>query len=415
MKKRALSLLMALVMVVGLLPATVRAAETETNELSVTQAAAPEAADGTLSGKGTFAEPYLISSADDLKTFRGRVNGGENPACARLTKDIKLNGEEWTPITNLIGYLDGDGHTISGLTLKGGTGKYGSPVNTGLIGELNGSIINLNVTNVNITEDIGDYNNVGALVGKIAEGSTSKIDNCTVDGAITCSAGGSYTYIGSLAGVLKGTSTESTKLTINNCNSKVTVSSAQKNYAGGLIGTVQNYGDAIITKCAILSDIDSKSVYNAGAAGGLFGSIAYTVNIQISDSYLGGKIDGGRKYGIAYNTTAPTSLICKNFYYDNEKNTNSFEMVKNKGYSSNVQINATGKTTAALKALVLDGFAVRDGKFDGYPVPVYTKAEPLPLPKITVSAKVEFTNTEGGTVTVTDPSGETVEPNEDKA
>ena len=41
MKKRVLSLLMAFVMVIGLLPATVRAAETETDELSVTQAAAP--------------------------------------------------------------------------------------------------------------------------------------------------------------------------------------------------------------------------------------------------------------------------------------------------------------------------------------------------------------------------------------
>ena len=414
MKKRALSLLMALVMVVSLLPATVRAAETETDELPVTQAAAPEAADGTLSGKGTFDEPYLISGAADLKAFRDRVNGGENPACAKLTKDIKLNGEEWTPITNLIGYLDGGGHTISNFTMKGGTGNWSTTVNTGFIRELNGSIVNLNVTDARIIEDIGNQNNVGILVGKIAEGSTSKIDNCTVNGTITCSAGGSYTYIGSLVGMLKGTITESTTLTINNCNSKVTISSAQKNFAGGLIGTVQNYSDAIITKCAILSDINSESVYNAGAAGGLFGSIAYTVNIQISDSYLGGKIDGGRKYGIAYNTTAPTSLICENFYYDNEKNTNSFEMVKNKGYSSNVQINATGKTTAALKAPVLDGFAVRDGEFGGYPVPKYNEAKPLPLPKITVSATVEFTNTEDGTVTVTDPSDETVAPKEDK-
>ena len=130
MKKRALSLLMVLVMVISLLPATARAA------------------DSTSSGKGTFAEPYLIYSADDLKAFRDRVNGGENPACAKLMKDIDLKGEEWTPITSLIGYLDGNGHTISGLTLNGGTGKYGSPVNTGLIGELNGSIINLNVTDV---------------------------------------------------------------------------------------------------------------------------------------------------------------------------------------------------------------------------------------------------------------------------
>ena len=175
MKKRVLSLLMAFVMVVGLLPATVRAAETETDKLSVTQAAAPEAADGTLSGKGTFDEPYLISNADDLKAFRDRVNGGENSACAKLMADFSLAGEEWTPITSLIGYLDGDGHTISGLTLKGGNTYTGS-INTGLIGELNGCIINLHIEQAEVS-GVGRGNNVGILAGRIADSSESKIDN----------------------------------------------------------------------------------------------------------------------------------------------------------------------------------------------------------------------------------------------
>ena len=188
MKKRVLSLLMAFVMVVGLLPATVRAA------------------DVTLSGKGTFAEPYLISGADELKAFRDRVNAGENPACAKLKDNIDLEGEVWTPITSLIGYLDGDGHTISNLTLKGGTGNWSTPENTGLIGELNGSIVNLNLTNVNITEGIGNYNNVGALVGKIEDGSTSKIDNCIVSGVINSTKGSSNTFIGGLVGYVAGTS-----------------------------------------------------------------------------------------------------------------------------------------------------------------------------------------------------------------
>ena len=408
MKKRVLSLLMAFAMVIGLLPATARAAETETDKLSVTQAAAPEAADGTLSGKGTAAEPYLLSSADDLKAFRDLVNGGENPACAKLTEDIDLKGEEWTPVTSLIGYLDGGGHTISNFTMKGGTGRYGSPVNTGLIGELNGSIVNLSVKNAAIT-DVGNNNNVGVLAGYIADGSTSKVDNCCVSGTITSTISGTA-YIGGLVGYMTGAIDTHTALSINNCVSNVTLTCARSNYIGGLLGTAQYYSDVTITKCAQLGEISGN-----GTSGGIIGYInSASTALTLSDSYLGGKVGGSKKYGVAYNLSALSSLSCTNFYYDNEKNKgayswSSFDML-NKGSAD-----AEGKSTAELKALKLNGFEVREGVLDGYPVPVYTKAEPLPLPKITVSAKVEFTNTEGGTVTVTDPFGETVEPNEDKA
>lgn len=78
MKKRALSLLMAVIMVVSLLPTAVWAA------------------DGTLSGSGTEADPYLIASADDLKAFRDKVNAGDNSTlCAKLTQNIDLDWVQW--------------------------------------------------------------------------------------------------------------------------------------------------------------------------------------------------------------------------------------------------------------------------------------------------------------------------------
>ena len=60
MKKRALSLLMALVMVVSLLPATAFAAE-----------------EPKLQGNGTADEPYLIGTAAELEWFRDHVNGDD--------------------------------------------------------------------------------------------------------------------------------------------------------------------------------------------------------------------------------------------------------------------------------------------------------------------------------------------------
>ena len=110
MKKRALSLLMALIMVVSLLPTAVWAA------------------DGTLSGSGTEADPYLIEDAADLKAFRDKVNAEDNSTlCAKLTANIDLNNESWTPINSKSGYVttaysgtfDGAGHTITNLNVTG--------------------------------------------------------------------------------------------------------------------------------------------------------------------------------------------------------------------------------------------------------------------------------------------------------
>lgn len=394
MKKRALSLLMALVMVISLLPATVRAA------------------DGTLSGKGTTAEPYLISSADELKAFRDKVNGGENPACAKLTADINLNGEEWTPITSLIGYLDGDGYTISNLTMKGGSTYTGS-INTGLVGELNGSIINLCIEQVEVS-GVGRGNNVGILVGRIADGSESKIDNCTVSGKITCTSGGASTLMGGLVGKVNGLYDTSAKLSINNCVSNVVLSSASSTYAGGLLGSVQSNSSVSISKCAVLGSF-SGSGYNSGLIGYL--TQPGSITLKLSDSYVSSKVN---KYIIANNSTAApkSDSSCERFYWNGSwySSTYSTPSIINGGESlfANGSVKCASTDELKTKVSALTDFAVRDSQFGGYPVPVYTKAEPLPLPKITVSAKVEFTNTEDGTVTVTDPSGETVAPKEDK-
>ncbi len=380
MKKRALSLLMALVMVVSLLPATVRAA------------------DGTLSGKGTFAEPYLISRADELKAFRDRVNGGENPACAKLTKDIDLEGEEWTPITSLIGYLDGAGHTIFNLTIKGG-----SYTNIGLIGELNGSVINLNLNNVNIEGKFNSYDNVGSLVGKIEVGSESKIDSCTVSGEIT-STGDKATYVGGLVGYVAGTYQVYTTLTINNCVSNVTLSGGSSNYVGGLVGSAQYNSTLSITKCAQLADFGTNKGYGAGIVGYVTGGNS----VEIADSYLAGTVNASSYPGvIAYSGKRGNATISLlgNFYYNKTNTGKLFQKAAGWDGAVTNSSKAQNKTTDELKFLTMDGFEVRkdqfgNDQFGGYLVPKNNEAKPLDLPKITVSATVKFDGTEGGNLIV---------------
>ena len=392
MKKRALSLLMAVLMVIGLLPATARAA------------------DGTLNGD------ISVGTAAELAALGGKDIVGN----ITLTANIDMSETAMTPIKSLKGCFNGDSKTISRLTLKGGSGssKYDSEaggyvttyVNTGLIGELDGSAINLKMTDVSIT-GIGSYNNVGTLVGYIADGSTSKIDNCIVSGTITSSGGNGSTMIGGLAGYMSGSINEHTALTINNSVSNVSLKGARSNYVGGLLGTAQYFSDVTITKCAVLGDLSEN-----GNSSGVIGYInSVSTALTLSDSYLGGKVDGDKKYGIAYNSSALSSLSCTNFYYDNEKNKSasswsSFDML-NKGSAD-----AEGKSTSDLKSLTMDGFAVRDGEFGGYPVPKWTPVDKDGIPKPVepaFSCKLTFTGTEGGTLSVYDPKGNDVPANED--
>ena len=81
---------------------------------------------------------YYIANDTDLKAFRNKVNDGDAFAgkTIKLTANINLKNEEWTPIgTNehpFSGIFDGDNKTISNLTITS-TGSY-----NGLFGKVVG-------------------------------------------------------------------------------------------------------------------------------------------------------------------------------------------------------------------------------------------------------------------------------------
>ena len=219
MKKRALSLLMAFIMVIGLLPATVRAAE------------------------GTADDLIEISSEAELKDFRNKVNAGEKNLCAKLTTDIQLS-ENWTPFAPGDGYIsnafggtfDGNNHTIKNLTVTNGDGLFAS---------VNGATIK----NLKVEGTIsGTSANVGGIVGK-TQGDVT-ITNCSFTGSVSTSKLGSSNAAGGIVGrVNAGT------LKVENCANHATVT-AEKASAAGIIG----YGGSnkvTITNC-----------YNDGAISG---------------------------------------------------------------------------------------------------------------------------------------------------
>ena len=88
----------------------------------------PEEPDCFDGGDGSKADPYVISTEEHLRAFAAATVSGKLVTANRyfrLGADIALSGA-WTPIHNFAGSFDGDGHTVSGMTIGTETSPAGS-------------------------------------------------------------------------------------------------------------------------------------------------------------------------------------------------------------------------------------------------------------------------------------------------
>ena len=152
-----------------------------------------------LQGEGTEENPYLINDISDLEFFRDDVNAGNKNKYqgkyVKLTADIDLNNEEWTPIGNntnkFQGYFDGNEKTISNLKISGNNdyvGLFGYILGQGMSASITPSVKDLTLENVDVS---GDYY-VGGLSGQAY---TCNITNVTVKGEVSGAR-----YVGGLVG-----------------------------------------------------------------------------------------------------------------------------------------------------------------------------------------------------------------------
>lgn len=340
------ALLAALVVAVCAMPAAVSADST------------------TLVGSGTEKDPYVVTTAAQLQ----ELNKEEEVRYVQLgnnidMKDVELINKTYV-IKKLTGEFDGNGYTISNLSLEGNSDNgYFSYTYHGFVSELSGTIKDLIIDNAEI-KNVGKSNYAGILAGIITESGTGCIDNCIVSGKMNCSTGNGNTLMGGLVGRIYGIINKPATIKINNCISNVAISGASSTYCGGIIGSAQSFSNVNISNCSILGDISGN-----GYVGGVVGFINNAnVSLNLSNTLLCSKMEGSNKYGISRNS-AKFIFSVKNFYYDTGKNAGSFDMFYDKYPVDST--GCTGKTTTEMQSLKLDGFAVVEGEYNGYPVPVW--------------------------------------------
>lgn len=220
----------------------------------------------TIEGDGS----YTVTTADGLKNVAKLVNEeGKTDINITLDTDLTLTGE-WTPIGKddnkaYTGTFDGNGKTITGLTVTGSY-KY-----AGLFGDIdeNGTVKNVMLEGVQITSD-----NSSGYAGGVAGDSWGTIENCSVSGSVS-----GTTFAGGVVGSQWGGS-------ITGCNSSATVKGVI--FAGGIAGETNS--GASLTGCYATGDV---TVENDGTnnshAGGVVG---YNGGGTLTACYATGSVTG---------------------------------------------------------------------------------------------------------------------------
>lgn len=419
MKKRVVSLLLALVMLTSLVPTTVWAEDaysvapdTEMQDIRQEQDNEGEQEDDpalagrpmlstvmpaavTLAGSGSQDDPYLIGTAEDFAAITWQNSSGY----FKLTDNITVT----KPCdATFKGTFDGDGHTVT-LQLDVTSGNAGLFAKTGSGAVIKNVIVDATVTS-SVYSYTSQYYGVAGLVGYV-DGKTT-IDHCGVTGTVKgTSTSSSYAaYIGGLIGVI------SDKCEITNSYVSAAVENANKNkdsYTGGFLGRTSGTYTLSVTDCYASGDVTAAG----GRAGGFTGYV-YCSNSNrhtYKNCYAAGTVtaSAGNGFGFAY-SYASTGYSFTNCYYNNTAN----------GEGCNkTDTTITGKSADELKALAGELGEAYQGDATpningGYPILTWQYNDPTATPTVTVTVMptdakliwdgVEQTGGADGVYTLTD-------------
>ena len=249
MKKKFLTFLLALCLVMALVPMTAFAEENEQSSKT------------------------SITTVDELLQFAKAVDNGEyddkTDAVVSLDADLDLTGVAWTPIGSVFaadgtllhyfsGKFYGNGHTISNLDFSENYGKTEYP-SFGFFSEVYGAEISGLTIQGKLDVSNSEYVYFGTLAGAAAN---SKISDCVSDVSFT----DTDKYINGTVALCGYAINSTIEYCQNKGNFSITkdVSSFQM---GGIVGLAEN---SIIQYCANTGDMTSWAPYTGGIVGQLY-------------------------------------------------------------------------------------------------------------------------------------------------
>nr|WP_300225426.1 fimbrillin family protein [uncultured Bacteroides sp.] len=260
---------------------------------------------------------YTVYTADGLMAWAEAAQGNLSLNCT-LTHDIDLSGTEWEPVGDrknvYTGTFDGNGHTISNLTITKENLSFGD--DCGMFGRVgtNATIKDLTLESVRL--------NVGAdgiPIGALAGSNQGTISNCKVSGNISVT-NNEMQYVGGIVGWMESG-------VIQYCHSSASIQGGNSEYVGGVLGG--EYITATVIKgCSFSGSVtgnrfvggivgycrsfDKKTAcYSTGSlsstggfAGGIVGALQFTSE---ANACYWSNFDG-EGVGYGYNSSEGTGL-----------------------------------------------------------------------------------------------------------
>lgn len=213
-------------------------------------------------GDGSVANPYKISTAEQLATVSKNIATYKTKSF-KLIRNLDISKYNWVPIgtaTNQYsGTFDGDNFSISGIRIDAGEGY----IHAGLFGRLSGATIK----NLTMVDEINTYvvakgnttiSYAGAVAGYAVNSRFDNVLNFNVD--VYSLSKTSTSYAGGIVG-LANSSTFNRVVNMGNVNS-VTGSASNDAFAGGIVAYCYN-GQLIYTRNdGKINSIYSKSLDN---------------------------------------------------------------------------------------------------------------------------------------------------------
>ena len=225
-------------------------------------------------------------------------------ATIKLGKDIDLSGHSWVPIERFNGRFNGQGHTISNMSVTVGVTN-----SAGLFSYGSATVQDVKLESVYV---VSANSSVGGVIGDAGTG--AKIENCTVSGTILYSGTGNEARNSSVGGVIGAAASNVTitdcqfsgvvysekgvgygktggiggivgqanSSTISNCTNNGTVcTTAPSNNAGGIAGYIK---DTTVTNCQNKWNIYAKAESANHGVGGIAGQMyVSTKDCEIKD------------------------------------------------------------------------------------------------------------------------------------